>query len=229
VKPQYIHLEGIGKLFAGSSSPNVALHDINLVIERGEYVVLTGPSGSGKSTLLSLLGLLEDATSGSYVLGGRDVSSMSFSEKAKTRNTEIGFVFQNFNLIGELSVGDNVAVPLTFRSGMSAKERAKRVATALEQVGLAQLARGKPSELSGGEQQRVAVARALAGTPSILLADEPTGNLDTENGQSIMSLLSELHADGSTVCLITHEPRWIESGRKVISLPNGKVTSYSQY
>jgi putative ABC transport system ATP-binding protein len=161
VKPQYIHLEGIGKLFAGSSSPNVALHDINLVIERGEYVVLTGPSGSGKSTLLSLLGLLEDATSGSYVLGGRDVSSMSFSEKAKTRNTEIGFVFQNFNLIGELSVGDNVAVPLTFRSGMSAKERAKRVATALEQVGLAQLARGKPSELSGGEQQREWLSRVL--------------------------------------------------------------------
>jgi len=228
VKPQFIHLEGIGKVFTGSSSPNVALYDINLVMERGEYVVLTGPSGSGKSTLLSILGLLEDATSGSYLLGGRDVSRMSFSEKAKARNTEIGFIFQNFNLIGELSVADNVALPLTFRSGMSVKERNRRVATTLEQVGLDQLARAKPSELSGGEQQRVAVARALAGTPSILLADEPTGNLDIENGQSIMSLLSDLHAEGSTVCLITHEPRWIEPGRRVIGLLNGKITPHPQ-
>lgn len=226
MKPALIHLEGVGKVFSGSSSPTIALHDISLAIERGEYVVLTGPSGSGKSTLLSILGLLEDVTSGSYYLRGRDVSRMSFTEKAKVRNMEIGFVFQNFNLISELSVADNVALPLTFRSGMSAKERGKRVATALEQVGLTQLAYGKPSELSGGEQQRVAVARALAGTPSILLADEPTGNLDTENGQAIMSLLSELHTEGSTICLITHEPRWIERDRRVIRLLNGKVKSY---
>jgi putative ABC transport system ATP-binding protein len=219
-----MHLDRVGKVFRGEGPPSVALEGISFSINKGEYVVIKGPSGSGKSTLLSILGLLEDATTGSYLLGGRDVSKMSFRDKARVRNTQIGFVFQNFNLIGDLSVADNVAVPLTFRSGMASSERAQRVREALEQVGVSTIANKKPRELSGGEQQRVAVARAIAGAPSIVLADEPTGNLDTENGQIIMDLLAKLNREGSTICLITHEPRWIEPSRRILHLLNGRVS-----
>ena len=184
-----------------------ALAGIHLEIKSGEYVAIAGPSGCGKSTLLSILGLLDSPTEGKYVLNGKPVADLPLSERARVRNREIGFIFQSFNLIGDLTVYENVELPLTYR-GMQSAERKERVMAALERVGMAHRAKHLPSQLSGGQQQRVAVARAVAGKPSILLADEPTGNLDSKNGEAVMELLRELHRDGATICMVTHDPRY---------------------
>src|ERR671928_118317 len=204
-----IHLESVKKVFLTDEVETHALAGIDLEIKRGEYFAISGPSGCGKSTLLSILGLLDSPSDGSYVLNGKPVQDLSLSERARVRNREIGFIFQAFNLIGDLTVYENVELPLTYR-GMAAKERKERVQEALERVGMSHRMKHYPSQLSGGQQQRVAVARALSGDPLILLADEPTGNLDSANGEAVMSLLRELHAAGSTICMVTHDPRYAE-------------------
>ena len=191
-------------------------------MQRGDYLAIAGPSGSGKTTLLSLLGLLDSVSGGSYTLNGTDVSRLSGAERARIRNREIGFVFQAFNLIGDATVAENVELPLTYR-GMPAQERKARVAEALEKVGMSHRTRHYPAQLSGGQQQRVAVARAIAGKPSILLADEPTGNLDSTNGESVMKLLGELHREGATICMVTHDPRYAEHAARTIHLFDGRV------
>ena len=202
-----IHLDGVTKVFFTDEVETHALAGIHLEIKSGEYIAIAGPSGCGKSTLLSILGLLDSPTEGKYTLNGKSVADLPLSERARVRNREIGFIFQSFNLIGDLNVYENVELPLTYR-GMKSAERKERVMAALEKVGMAHRAKHLPSQLSGGQQQRVAVARAVAGAPSILLADEPTGNLDSKNGEAVMELLRELHREGATICMVTHDPRY---------------------
>ncbi|PYU97674.1 MAG: ABC transporter ATP-binding protein [Acidobacteria bacterium] len=201
-----IQLKGVTKVFYTDEVETHALSGVHLEINRGEYVSIEGPSGCGKSTLLAILGLLDSPTEGAYRVNGAPVEGLDHADRARRRNREIGFIFQSFNLIGDLTVFENVELPLTYR-GTTAGERVKRVREALEKVGMSHRARHLPSQLSGGQQQRVAVARALVGQPSILLADEPTGNLDSKNGEAVMELLRELHREGSTICMVTHDPR----------------------
>ena len=221
-----IRLENLVKVFETDEVETHALSNVHLTIERGEYVAIAGPSGCGKSTLLSILGLLDSPTSGTYVLNGRPVQDLNAAERARIRNREIGFVFQSFNLIGDLSVYENVELPLTYR-GMPAADRAERVKSALERVGMGHRAQHLPGQLSGGQQQRVAVARALVGQPSILLADEPTGNLDSRNGEAVMELLRELHRAGSTICMVTHDPRFTLYAERAVHLFDGRVVDES--
>src|SRR3954471_13600697 len=220
--PPVITLDRLTKVFVTDEVETHALEEISLVIGRGEYVSISGPSGCGKSTLLSILGLLDSPTGGSYTLNGREVSELKAWERARVRNREIGFIFQSFNLIGDLSVFENVELPLTYR-GMLPKERRQRVTEALERVGMAHRAKHLPSQLSGGQQQRVAVARAVAGEPVILLADEPTGNLDSKSGEQVMDLLKEVHDNGATICIVTHDPRYARHAERSINLFDGKV------
>jgi putative ABC transport system ATP-binding protein len=217
-----IHLDGLTKVFYTDEVETHALSGIHLEIKKGEYVAISGPSGCGKSTLLSILGLLDSPTNGTYTLNTKPVQGLDLSERARIRNREIGFIFQSFNLIGDLTVFENVELPLTYR-GMKATERKERVNGALERVGMAHRAKHLPSQLSGGQQQRVAVARALVGTPSILLADEPTGNLDSKNGDAVMTLLRDLHRAGSTICMVTHDPRFARHADRTIHLFDGRV------
>jgi putative ABC transport system ATP-binding protein len=222
-----IRLEGVTKVFLTEEVETYALSDIRLDIEDGEYVSIAGPSGCGKSTLLSILGLLDSPSAGDYQLNGRPVGQLSFGERARIRNREVGFVFQSFNLIGDLNVFENVELPLTYGS-MSAKERRTRVHEALERVGMLHRAKHLPSQLSGGQQQRVAVARAVAGQPSILLADEPTGNLDSTNSEAVMELLRELHRGGTTLCMVTHDPRFVAYADRAVQLFDGKMAGDEQ-
>jgi putative ABC transport system ATP-binding protein len=217
-----IHLEGVTKVFVTDEVETHALSGIHIDIQRGEYVSISGPSGCGKSTLLAILGLLDSPSSGTYILNGKPVQSLKLSERARIRNREIGFIFQAFNLIGDLNVYENVELPLTYR-GMGSSDRKKKVHEALERVGMSHRIKHYPSQLSGGQQQRVAVARALAGDPSILLADEPTGNLDSQNGEQVMDLLRELHRGGATICMVTHDPRYARYADRSIHLFDGRV------
>lgn len=217
-----IHLDGVKKVFVTDEVETHALAGIHIDIQRGEYVSISGPSGCGKSTLLAILGLLDSPSSGTYILNGKPVQSLHLSERARIRNREIGFIFQAFNLIGDLNVYENVELPLTYR-GMGSAERKKKVHDALERVGMSHRIKHYPSQLSGGQQQRVAVARALAGDPSILLADEPTGNLDSQNGEQVMDLLRELHRGGATICMVTHDPRYARYADRSIHLFDGRV------
>jgi putative ABC transport system ATP-binding protein len=217
-----IHLDGVTKVFFTDEVETHALAGIHLEIKSGEYIAIAGPSGCGKSTLLSILGLLDSPTEGRYILNGKEVADLPLSERARVRNREIGFIFQSFNLIGDLNVYENVELPLTYR-GMKSTERKERVMAALEKVGMAHRAKHLPSQLSGGQQQRVAVARAVAGSPSILLADEPTGNLDSKNGEAVMELLRELHREGATICMVTHDPRYARHADRSIHLFDGRV------
>jgi putative ABC transport system ATP-binding protein len=217
-----IRLDGVTKVFYTDEVETHALAGIHLEIKKAEYVAVAGPSGCGKSTLLSILGLLDSPTQGSYTLNGRAVADLPLSERARVRNREIGFIFQSFNLIGDLTVYENVELPLTYR-GMKASDRKERVMAALEKVGMSHRAKHLPSQLSGGQQQRVAVARAVAGHPSILLADEPTGNLDSKNGEAVMELLRELHRDGATICMVTHDPRYARHADRSVHLFDGRV------
>jgi putative ABC transport system ATP-binding protein len=217
-----IRLDGVTKVFYTDEVETHALAGIHLEIQPGEYVSIAGPSGCGKSTLLSILGLLDTPTEGRYTLNAKEVANLNFSERARIRNREIGFIFQAFNLIGDLTVYENVELPLTYR-GMPSGERKKRVQEALERVGMAHRMKHYPSQLSGGQQQRVAVARAVVGKPSILLADEPTGNLDSNNSEAVMQLLDELHKDGATICMVTHDPRYARYASRSIHLFDGRV------
>jgi len=217
-----IALQGIKKVFYTDEVETHALAEIHLTIGQGEYVSIAGPSGCGKSTLLSILGLLDTPTDGSYTLNGHAVANLDFAQRARIRNKEIGFIFQSFNLIGDLTVFENVELPLTYR-GMSTAERKEAAVRALERVGMGHRMKHYPSQLSGGQQQRVAVARALGGKPSILLADEPTGNLDSKNGDAVMALLRELHAEGATICMVTHDPRFARHADRQIHLFDGRV------
>jgi putative ABC transport system ATP-binding protein len=222
-----IHLDGVTKVFLTDEVETHALSGIHLEVRNGEYVSIAGPSGCGKTTLLSILGLLDTPSSGKYILNNKEVSDLSFSERARIRNQEIGFIFQAFNLIGDLTVYENVELPLTYR-GMPSKERKERVQEALERVGMSHRMKHYPSQLSGGQQQRVAVARAVVGKPSILLADEPTGNLDSRNSESVMELLEELHKDGATICMVTHDPRFARYAGRSIHLFDGRVVEEEQ-
>ena len=215
-------MESIKKVFYTDEVETHALSGVHLEIQRGEYVSIAGPSGCGKSTLLSILGLLDSPTEGTYILNEQSVASLGLAERARIRTREVGFIFQSFNLIGDLTVFENVELPLTYR-GMSAAERKERVNEALEKVGMAHRVKHYPSQLSGGQQQRVAVARALAGKPSILLADEPTGNLDSKNGEAVMQLLRELHQEGATICMVTHDSRFARHAERTIHLFDGRV------
>jgi putative ABC transport system ATP-binding protein len=217
-----IQLESVAKVFFTEEMETHALADVHLTIGRGEYVSIEGPSGSGKTTLLSILGLLDTPTKGTYVLGGQPAANLTARERALMRNRHIGFIFQSFNLIGDLTVFENVELPLTYR-GMPGTERRKRVEAALERVGMSHRGRHMPAQLSGGQQQRVAVARAVAGDPLVLLADEPTGNLDSKNGDAVMALLRELHAAGATICMVTHNPEYARQATRSINLFDGRV------
>src|SRR5437762_9677319 len=219
-----IKLEGIKKVFYTDEVETHALSGIHLDIKEGEYMSIAGPSGCGKSTLLSILGLLDSPTEGAYTLNGQPVATLGHSERARIRNREIGFIFQSFNLIGDLTVFENVELPLTYR-GMSGTERKKRVNEALEKVGMAHRVKHYPSQLSGGQQQRVAVARALGGRPSILLADEPTGNLDSRNGEAVMQLLRDLHREGATICMVTHDPPFARHAQRIVNLFDGRAVA----
>ena len=217
-----IQLQGVTKVFYTDEVETHALSGVYLEISRGEYISIEGPSGCGKSTLLSILGLLDSPTEGAYRVNGAPVEGLDHAGRARKRNREIGFIFQSFNLIGDLTVFENVELPLTYR-GTTAGERVKRVREALEKVGMSHRARHLPSQLSGGQQQRVAVARALVGQPSILLADEPTGNLDSKNGEAVMELLRELHREGSTICMVTHDPRFARHADRSVRLFDGRI------
>jgi putative ABC transport system ATP-binding protein len=217
-----IRLEEVTKVFYTDEVETHALSGIHLSIKNGEYVSIAGPSGCGKSTLLSILGLLDTPTGGHYWLNDKPSESLTLSERARIRNREIGFIFQSFNLIGDLSVYENVELPLTYR-GMPSAERKRRVQDALEKVGMAHRMKHFPSQLSGGQQQRVAVARAIGGKPLVLLADEPTGNLDSANGEAVMGLLRDLHREGSTICMVTHDPRFAQHAERTIHLFDGRV------
>ncbi|HET7275335.1 MAG TPA: ABC transporter ATP-binding protein [Longimicrobiaceae bacterium] len=217
-----IQLEQMSKVFYTEEVETHALNSIHLEIKKGDYVAIAGPSGCGKTTLLSILGLLDSPTSGEYKLAGQPVANLTASQRAHIRNREIGFIFQAFNLIGDLTVYENVELPLTYRN-MPAGDRKERVQAALERVGMSHRMRHYPSQLSGGQQQRVAVARAIAGEPSVLLADEPTGNLDSVNGEAVMDLLRELHRGGATICMVTHDPRYEEYADRSIHLFDGQV------
>src|SRR5271157_5098740 len=221
-----IHLDGVTKVFTTDEVETHALAGIHMELKKGEYLSIAGPSGCGKSTLLAILGLLDSPSGGAYVLNSRPVQGLKLSERARIRNREIGFIFQAFNLIGDLTVYENVELPLTYR-GMPGSERKKRAQEALERVGMSHRMKHYPAQLSGGQQQRVAVARALAGDPSILLADEPTGNLDSANGEAVMNLLKELHVAGATVCMVTHDPRYAEFADRTIRLFDGRIVEES--
>ena len=222
--PQHplIQLEDVSKVYVTDEVETHALAGVHLEIKAGEYVAIGGPSGCGKTTLLSILGLLDVPTSGTYMLNGQPVSGLNAAQRAQIRNREIGFIFQAFNLISELTVYENVELPLTYR-GMPGDERKQRVHEALERVGMSNRVRHYPGQLSGGQQQRVAVARAIVGRPLILLADEPTGNLDSVNGETVMSLLQELHREGATICMVTHDPRYAKHAERTIHLFDGQV------
>jgi putative ABC transport system ATP-binding protein len=222
-----IRLESIIKVFFTDEVETHALSGIHLEIKRGEYVSIAGPSGCGKSTLLSILGLLDSPTEGTYILNNNSVANLGMAERARIRNREVGFIFQSFNLIGDLTVYENVELPLTYR-GMDSAERKKRVQEALEKVGMGHRVKHFPSQLSGGQQQRVAVARALAGKPSILLADEPTGNLDSKNGEAVMDLLRGLHREGATICMVTHDPRFARYAERNVHLFDGRIVEESE-
>ena len=217
-----LRLDGVTKVFTTEEVETHALSGVHLKIQRSEFVSITGPSGCGKSTLLSILGLLDSPTGGHYWLDGRAVHELQGVERARIRNRQIGFIFQSFNLIGDLTVAENVELPLTYR-GTPAEERRRRVTQALERVSMSHRVNHLPSQLSGGQQQRVAVARALAGDPLILLADEPTGNLDSSNGEAVMELLRELHRGGSTICMVTHDPRFARYAQRSVHLFDGRV------
>ena len=217
-----IRMDSVTKVFQTDEIETHALAGIHLEIERGEFLSISGPSGCGKSTLLAIIGLLDTPSNGDYVLNGHAVAGLKAGERARIRNREIGFIFQAFNLIGDLNVYENVELPLTYR-GMPNSERKKRVHEALEKVGMLHRVKHYPAQLSGGQQQRVAVARALAGAPSLLLADEPTGNLDSANGEAVMQLLHELHAEGATICMVTHDPRYARTAGRTIHLFDGRV------
>ncbi len=221
-----IRLDNVSKVFVTDEVETHALSGIHFEVKKGEYLSIAGPSGCGKSTLLAILGLLDTPSEGGYYLDGKAVTGLKLSERARIRNREIGFIFQAFNLIGDLTVYENVELPLTYR-GMPSSERKRRVHDALERVGMSHRMKHYPSQLSGGQQQRVAVARALSGDPLILLADEPTGNLDSANGEAVMSLLRELHAQGSTVCMVTHDPRYAEFADRTIRLFDGRIVEES--
>jgi putative ABC transport system ATP-binding protein len=222
-----ISLDDVKKVFVTDEVETHALAGIHLTINKGEYVSISGPSGCGKSTLLAILGLLDTPSHGAYELNGTRVEHMKLSERARVRNREIGFIFQAFNLIGDLTVYENVELPLTYRN-MPSSERKTLAKEALERVGMAHRMKHYPSQLSGGQQQRVAVARALAGHPSILLADEPTGNLDSANGEAVMNLLSELHRDGATICMVTHDPRYALLAERSITLFDGRIVEENE-
>jgi putative ABC transport system ATP-binding protein len=218
-----IQLQGLGKVFHTDELETHALAGVDLDIGEGEFVAISGPSGCGKSTLLSIMGLLEPPSSGRYLLGSRDVGSLDLRQGAAVRNREIGFIFQAFNLIADLTVEENVALPLTYRDGISAVERRQRVREVLEVVGMNHRRGHYPGQLSGGQQQRVAVARALVGEPSILLADEPTGNLDSRNGEGVMQLLENLHENGTTLCMVTHDPAFARRAQRVVHMLDGRI------
>ena len=222
-----IRLEGIKKVFFTDEVETHALSDIHLEIQNGEYIAIAGPSGCGKTTLLSILGLLDSPTGGTYLLDSQPVAKLTAAERARVRNRQIGFIFQAFNLIGDLTVYENVELPLTYR-GMPSDERRKRVQSALERVGMSHRMKHFPAQLSGGQQQRVAVARAVAGDPAILLADEPTGNLDSTNGEQVMELLRELHQGGATICMVTHDARYARHAERSVHLFDGKVVEERQ-
>ena len=224
--PALLTLESVRKVFVTDEVETHALDNINLRIGNGEYVAIAGPSGCGKSTLLSILGLLDTPSDGGYELNGQPVARLSMADRARVRNREIGFIFQSFNLIGDLTVYENVELPLTYR-GMRPAERKQRVTDALERVGMAHRAKHLPSQLSGGQQQRVAVARAVCGEPAILLADEPTGNLDSKNGEAVMDLLKELHQAGATICMVTHDTRYAAHADRTIHLFDGRIVEES--
>ncbi|WP_309673316.1 ABC transporter ATP-binding protein [Gemmatimonas sp.] len=217
-----IHMKGIRKVFYTDEVETHALADVHFDIHKGEYVAIAGPSGCGKTTLLAILGLLDTPSSGDYRISGTSVGQLAPADRARVRNREIGFIFQAFNLIGDLTVWENVELPLTYRD-MDAAERKERVQKALERVGMTHRAKHYPPQLSGGQQQRVAVARAVAGDPAILLADEPTGNLDSKNGEAVMDLLRELHGNGSTICMVTHDARYAQHADRTVQLFDGKV------
>src|SRR5208337_2486557 len=217
-----IRLEQVSKVFVTDEVETHALAGIHFDVKKGEYLSISGPSGCGKSTLLAILGLLDTPTDGTYYLNGKPVTGLKLSERARIRNREIGFIFQAFNLIGDLTVYENVELPLTYR-GMGGAERKKRVQEALERVGMSHRVKHYPSQLAGGQQQRVAVARALAGDPAILLADEPTGNLDSTIGEQVMDLLRELHRGGATICMVTHDPRYARYADRNIRLFDGRI------
>ena len=223
-KETLIKLNGVRKVFYTEDVETHALADVHIDIKNGEYVAIAGPSGCGKTTLLSILGLLDTPSEGDYQLDSEPVSNLTASQRARIRNRHIGFIFQAFNLIGDLSVYENVELPLTYR-GMATSERKERVHEALEKVGMSHRVKHYPSQLSGGQQQRVAVARAIAGKPLILLADEPTGNLDSKNGNAVMELLEELHSEGATICMVTHDPRYAHNAERTIHLFDGRVVS----
>ncbi|HUI40367.1 MAG TPA: ABC transporter ATP-binding protein [Terriglobia bacterium] len=222
-----IRLEGVTKVFFTDEVETHALSGIHLEIQKGEYVSIAGPSGCGKSTLLSILGLLDSPSDGKYWLNNTAVENLDLGDRARIRNREVGFIFQSFNLIGDLNVYENVELPLTYR-GMPSAERKQRVIEALERVGMSHRIKHYPSQLSGGQQQRVAVARALVGQPSILLADEPTGNLDSKNGDAVMELLRDLHRSGATICMVTHDPRFARYAQRTVNLFDGRVVEESE-
>ena len=222
-----IKMEGVKKVFLTDEVETHALEEIHLEIHKGQYISISGPSGCGKSTLLSILGLLDSPTDGNYFLNGQSVANLTASERTRIRNREIGFIFQAFNLIGDLTVYENVELPLTYR-GTSAAERKQKVEHALERVGMAHRVRHYPAQLSGGQQQRVAVARALVGDPLILMADEPTGNLDSRNGEAVMELLRDLHRNGATICMVTHDERYSHFAKRTIRLFDGRIVEETQ-
>ena len=217
-----VQLSDVSKIFLADEVETHALSEVTLEIARGEYVSVAGPSGCGKSTLLSILGLLDTPTRGTYLLNGAPAGGLSYSARAKIRNRDIGFIFQNFNLIGDLTVEENVGLPLNYRN-LSRDVKRRHVREALERVEMSHRMHHRPSQLSGGQQQRVAVARAIAGDPSLILADEPTGNLDSKNGEAVMQLLSDLHAAGATICIVTHDPRYASHASREIHLFDGRV------
>src|SRR5258708_6289041 len=217
-----IHLEGVTKVFYADDVETPAPSGVHLEIEKGEYVPIAGPSGCGKSTLLSILGLLDSPTSGEYWLASTPVARLTPAERARIRNLQVGFIFQSFNLVGDLTVYENVELPLTYRMG-GVTDRRKRVQAALERVGMSHRIKHYPAQLSGGQQQRVAVARAIVGEPSIVLADEPTGNLDSKNGEAVMNLMRELNREGATICMVTHDPRYAKHADRTIHLFDGRV------
>ncbi len=228
MKPEIlINLEDVTKVYLTDEVETHALSGIHLTIDKGEYVSISGPSGCGKSTLLSILGLLDTPTEGVYMLNGKPAHGLTLAERARVRNREIGFIFQAFNLIGDLTVFENVELPLTYR-GMTASERKRLALDALEKVGMAHRSKHLPSQLSGGQQQRVAVARALAGNPAVLLADEPTGNLDSTNGEAVMNLLDSLHKSGATIVMVTHDSRFSRHAARNIHLFDGRVINESE-